>query len=710
MNKLEDEKLGIKRETLILKGLCCASCAAKIEKKVKAMPEMSYAYLDFTTQKLIIETEVANNGLPHIIEKIQGIVDGIEQGVEVMLADNIKKEKTKNQDNFIRKKDILVIAGVIIFILLNILDAGKFRIYLFLVSYILIGYDILLQALKNIRNKEIFDENFLMVTATMGAFAIGEFPEAVAVMLFYKIGEYFQDRAVEKSRESISELMNIRPEYAVVERNKAEVRVSPEDVKKNETIFVRPGEKIPLDGEVIYGNTSIDTASLTGEALPKEISVGSKVIGGCINIDGFIKIKVEKEFREGTISKILEMVENSSAKKSKTEKFITKFARYYTPAVVFIAALIVFFPSVLFGWNNGTWLYRGLIFLVVSCPCALVISIPLSFFGGIGGASRRGILIKGGNFLEALNSVSTVVFDKTGTLTKGVFKLEKIITDSKYSQEELLGITAAAESFSNHPIAKAIIRGYQKTPDSQYITEYKELAGKGIIAVFKGKKIAIGNKKLMEENGIEVVKYEGSGTVLFVGIDKNYAGELIIKDEIREEAKRTIADLRNKGVEKIVMLTGDNSHNAEEIAKELNIDRYYAELLPADKIEKIEEIENNNNQGNVVFVGDGINDAPVLARAHIGIAMGGIGSDAAIEASDIVIMNDKLDKISEAIEIAKKTRKIVWQNITFALGVKGIVLVLGIFGIATMWEAVFADVGVALLAVLNAMRVLKIRK
>lgn len=578
---------------------------------------------------------------------------------------------------------------------------------IYIVAYLIVGLEIVIKAIKNIFKGEVFDEHFLMAVATIGAFAIGEFPEAVAVMLFYQIGELFQDYAVDKSKESITNLMDIRPDVAVVKRNGKLETVKPETVKIGEEIVVKPGEKIPLDGTIIDGSSMLDTSALTGESVPRSAKIGEKVLSGCINQSGVLTIKVEKEFGESTVSKILDLVENASNKKSKSENFITKFAKIYTPTVVGIAVLLAIIPPFLLNWGSfSEWLERALTFLVVSCPCALVISIPLGFFGGIGGASRKGVLIKGSNYLELLSKTDIFVFDKTGTLTEGVFEVQKI-NPVDISEEELLKIAAYAESYSNHPISASIKKAYQKEINQEIIEKTEEISGKGIISQIENKTVVIGNNKIMQEKGIEYKESNDIGTILYVAINNKFAGSIVIADKIKENAKQTIQGLKRNNVSKTVMLTGDKKEIAEKVAKQIEIDEVYTDLLPDQKVEKVEELmKQKTEKGKLAFVGDGINDAPVLAISDIGIAMGGLGSDAAIEAADIVIMNDKPSKILEAIKISNKTMRIVKQNIIFAISVKILVLILGACGIATMWEAVFADVGVSFIAILNSLRAL----
>ena len=582
---------------------------------------------------------------------------------------------------------------------------------IYIVAYLIVGLEIVIKAVKNIFKGEVFDEHFLMAVATIGAFAIGEFPEAVAVMLFYQIGELFQDYAVDKSKESITNLMDIRPDVAVVKRNGKLETVKPETVKIGEEIVVKPGEKIPLDGTIIDGSSMLDTSALTGESVPRSAKIGEKVLSGCINQSGVLTIKVEKEFGESTVSKILDLVENASNKKSKSENFITKFAKIYTPTVVGIAILLAIIPPFLLKWGSfSEWLERALTFLVVSCPCALVISIPLGFFGGIGGASRKGVLIKGSNYLELLSKTDIFVFDKTGTLTEGVFEVQKI-NPVDISEEELLKIAAYAESYSNHPISASIKKAYQKEINQKIIEKTEEISGKGIISQIENKTVVIGNNKIMQEKGIEYKECNDIGTILYVAINNKFEGSIVIADKIKEDAKQTIQGLKRNNVSKTVMLTGDKKEIAEKVAKQIEIDEVYTDLLPDQKVEKVEELmKQKTEKGKLAFVGDGINDAPVLAISDIGIAMGGLGSDAAIEAADIVIMNDKPSKILEAIKISTKTMKIVKQNIIFAISVKILVLILGACGIATMWEAVFADVGVSFIAILNSLRALGIKK
>ncbi len=612
-----------------------------------------------------------------------------------------------------KKGIIQVILGFLIFLISIIFRFDNIWInnILYIISYIIVGRKVVLKAIKNIFKGKIFDENFLMTIATLGAFIIGEYPEAVAVMLFYQVGELFQDYAINKSRKSITSLMDIRPDYANVKRNDIITKVDPYEVEVEECIIVRPGEKIPLDGIIIEGNSMIDTSSLTGESVPREVTLGDTVLSGCININGLLTIKVTKKFSESTVNKILDLVENASSKKSNPENFITKFAQYYTPIVVFSALIIAFIPPLIVkDADFYDWVYRALTFLVVSCPCALVISIPLGFFGGIGGASKIGVLVKGSNYLEALSSTEIVVFDKTGTLTKGSFEVQEI-NAANMSKEELLRFAAYVESHSNHPISISLKKAYSLAIDGSKVVDIEEIPGYGVRAKVDGLQVVAGNTKMMEQMNIEIIPINKPGTIVHIAVDGAYAGNIVIADAIKDDAKKAIQSLKTNNIRKTVMLTGDTKIAGETVAKELGIDRVYTELLPTDKVEKIEELFSEKSPlGNLTFIGDGVNDAPVLARADIGIAMGGLGSDAAIEAADIVIMTDELSKISEAIQISKKTLRIVKQNIFFSLFVKVVVLALSVFGLSTMWEAVFADVGVSIIAILNAFRALNVTK
>ncbi|MBQ2286502.1 MAG: cadmium-translocating P-type ATPase [Clostridia bacterium] len=603
-----------------------------------------------------------------------------------------------------KKKLIRIIVAAVLLVVISFLSFDNIiMLFLYIVPYLVVGWDVVFSAVRNIIHGQLFDEQFLMALATIGAFGSGEYREAVAVMLFYQIGELFQGIAVGKSRKSIASLMDIRPDSAVVIRDGAEIKVSPEEVQKGETIIVRPGEKIPLDGTVLTGSTTVNTAALTGESLPRDIEAGGKVISGSVNLTGVITVKTESLYAESTVAKILDLVENSSAKKAKTENFITRFAKYYTPCVVAAALALAFIPPLIVG-NFGEWIQRALIFLVVSCPCALVISVPLSFFGGIGGASRKGILVKGSNYMEVLSKVGTVVFDKTRTLTKGSFTVTAIHPE-KLSEDELLDVAAAAESYSNHPIAESIIAAHKGHIDQSRIGEVKEHAGMGIEAVIDGRDIFAGNGKLMDMAGARWHNCHIDGTVIHISEGSCYLGHIVISDEIKPDSKEALKELKKLGVAKTVMLTGDRKEIAASVGKTLGLDEVHAELLPDGKVKAVESLIKEGR--TLAFVGDGINDAPVLARADLGVAMGAMGSDAAIEAADLVLMDDKPSKLPDAIKIARKTMRIVWQNIVFSLIVKAAVLILAALGFANMWLAIFADVGVTVLAILNAMRAMK---
>ena len=708
---------------LSIEGLDCPNCAAKVERKINTLEGIKEATVDFLGKKIVVlADEISENEL---VELIQTEVDKIEDGVKVFVPKVQAGESSSEGEDTGKIKKKLLIGGVL-FVLGIFVPKTLFipKLVIFLVSYLVIGGDVLLSAFKNILNGQVFDENFLMAIATVGAFAIGEYPEGVAVMLFYQLGELFQGIAVNNSRKSIVSLMDIRPDYANIKVGEGIKKVSPEEIKVGEIIVVKPGEKVPLDGKIVKGASTFDTSALTGESLPREAKAGDDVLSGFINKNGLIEIQVAKVFSESTVSKILYLMENAGSKKSKTENFITKFARYYTPVVVITALIVAIFPPLLIqGATFSDWIYRALIFLVVSCPCALVISIPLGFFGGIGGASRHGILIKGTNYLEVLNNLESVVMDKTGTLTKGIFKVTKVnaennikINDFQNNKTELtkpllLKYAAHIEKFSNHPIAQSIVAEYENSVskvDENVVKDFEEISGFGIKVNINNHQFLAGNSKLMNLGNITFDKKENLGTAIYLAADGKYIGNILISDEVKEDSARAIKGMKENGVKEIVMLTGDNEAIGKNIAEKLGIDKVFTELLPNEKVEKLEEIyKTKSEKGKVAFVGDGINDAPVLARADLGIAMGGAGSDAAIEAADVVIMNDEPSKIVTAIKIAKKTKEIVWQNITIAFAVKIVVMALGLFGDATMWEAVFADVGVALLAVLNATRVLR---
>ena len=611
-----------------------------------------------------------------------------------------------------QKKLIKIIIAFILFLVSMIFNFNNEWInnILFIISYLIVGFEIIKKALRNIIRGKVFDENFLMTIATIGAFGIGEYPEAVAVMLFYQVGELFQSYAVDKSRKSISSLMDIRPDFANVEKEGKVEKVDPDDVELGDIIIVKPGEKVPLDGVILEGKSSLDTKALTGESLPRSVTEGEEILSGCINLNGVLRVETTKEYGQSTVSKILDLVENASSKKSKSENFITKFARYYTPIVVIIALFLAIVPPLLIdGATFSDWIYRALSFLVVSCPCALVISIPLSFFGGIGGASKMGILIKGSNYLEAISKAEIVVFDKTGTLTQGNFEVQKIVAIN-ISQEELLKTVAYAENYSNHPISLSVKNAYSRKINETDIQSTQELSGMGIVARIWDKDIIVGNEKLMKEEEIEFSKTDDIGTVLYVAIDNKYVGYILIADKIKDDAKIAIESLKKNNVKKTVMLTGDKKSVGEDVAQKLGIDKVYTELLPDGKVKKVEKLlKEKSENGKLVFVGDGINDAPVLALADIGIAMGGLGSDAAIEAADVVIMTDEPSKIVNTIKLSKKTMKIVKENIVFAIFVKVLILILSALGLSTMWEAVFADVGVSVIAIINALRVLRVK-
>ena len=609
-----------------------------------------------------------------------------------------------------KKKLIKIIIAFILFLIAMIFKAENewINISLYVISYIIVGFEIIRKALRNITRGKVFDENFLMTVATIGAFGIGEYPEAVAVMLFYQVGELFQSYAVDKSRKSISSLMDIRPDFANVE-GKVE-KVDPDDVEIGDIIIIKPGEKVPLDGVILEGKSSLDTKALTGESLPKDVTEGEEILSGCINLNGVLRVEVTKEYGQSTVSKILDLVENASSKKSKSENFITKFARYYTPIVVIIALFLALVPPlVIDGAIFSDWIYRALSFLVVSCPCALVISIPLSFFGGIGGASKMGILIKGSNYLEAISKAEIVVFDKTGTLTEGNFEVQKIMPVN-ITEEELLKIVAYAENYSNHPISLSVKNAYSRKINEVDIQSTQELSGMGIVAKIWDRDIIVGNEKLMREKEIEFLKTDDVGTVLYVAIDNKYVGYILIADKIKDDAKKAIEELKKNNVKETVMLTGDKKSVGEDVAQKLGLDKVYTELLPDGKVKKVEKLlKEKSENGKLVFVGDGINDAPVLALADIGVAMGGLGSDAAIEAADVVIMTDEPSKIVNTIKLSKKTMRIVKENIVFAIFVKVLILMLSAIGLSTMWEAVFADVGVSVIAIINALRVLRVK-
>ena len=709
-----NDSKSIKRD-IILGGLNCAHCAEVINEKVSKLEGIEASNLNFINKKLSIQIKKSINE-KEIIEKVIDIVNDTEPGLDIQInnekAKTNKVTKEENKSNIDKKDLVKLIIGAVVYVFGIYQTAtgfeSQFSNLIFMLAYIIVGGEVLLKALRNIIKGRMFDENFLMSIATVGALAIGELPEAVGVMLFYQIGEFLQGIAVGKSRKSITALMQIRPDSANLKVGSDIKVVSPEDIRVGDIIIVKPGEKVPLDGIVVEGISMVDTSALTGESVLREISVGEDILSGFINKNALLIVKVTKEFGESTVSKILDLVENASSKKSKTENFITKFSKYYTPVVVISAMLIAFVPPLIIpNAIFSDWLYRGLVFLVVSCPCALVLSIPLTFFSGIGFASKNGILIKGSNYLEVLRSVDTVVFDKTGTLTKGVFKVTKV-NPVGISEDKLLEYAAFAEANSNHPIAKSIIKYYDKKIDLDKIDSYEEIAAYGIKISYNGENILAGNEKLMRKENIFYSPTKEVGTVVYIAVNKIYRGYIVISDEIKDDSMEAIRHLKAIGIKEVIMLTGDNEKVANSIATQLGLDKVYSNLLPNEKVDKLEDIyKGKAEKEKVIFVGDGINDAPVLARADVGIAMGALGSDAAIEAADVVLMTDEPSKIAKAIEIASKTNKIVWQNIIFALGVKIIVLILGAGGVATMWEAIFADVGVALIAVLNAMRAMK---
>lgn len=691
-----------------LKGLDCPNCAGKIEGDTSKLEGVLVASVNLMKQELTIDINESSSK-KKVYKNIEAIVKKYEPDVEVSIIDKDSSDDGEEEEFNIKNRIILYGIGILFFVAALLPQVSQsVKTVMLMISYLIFGLGVLKTAARNILKGQVFDENFLMSISTIGAIAIGEMPEAVFVMLFYQIGETFQSLAVHRSRKSIKELMNIRPDFANVETSSGVKTLEPADVKIGNIIVVKAGEKIPLDGIIVEGYAQLDTSALTGESVPRNAHVGDEALSGSINLTGLLKIKVTREFGDSTVVKILELVENATSKKSKTEQFITKFAKVYTPVVVFAALALAFIPPVFtVEADIKMWIGRALIFLVISCPCALVLSVPLGFFSGIGEASRRGVLIKGSNYMQALNEVETVVFDKTGTLTKGVFEVSEIKEENNFSKDKLLQITAFVEKMSNHPIAKSISNLYENKNgaiNEDSISKYEEIGGHGVKAVIDGKVVYAGNMRLMERDGIKCEKFTGIGSVVYVASDGVYAGRIIVSDKIKDDSKSAIEKLKKIGVRNVVMLTGDSRITAEKISNELGLDSFFAELLPHQKVEKLEELLKNNKSGKIVFVGDGINDAPVLARADIGIAMGGIGSDAAIEAADVVIMNDEPSKIADGIIIARSTNRIVKQNIVFALAVKAIVLGLGAFGIATMWAAVFADVGVALIAILNSMR------
>lgn len=706
-----------RRVDLMLNGLGCANCASLIEQAVSDVPGVKTAAVDFAAARMRIDLADGAD-MAEIVEKASRIATDIESGIVVdqMNRPGAQSDIGGRADPFFSRKNwtdprfLVIIAGAVLFGAALLLKGNETAgMALFIAAYLLTGGKVLLKAARNILHGKVFDENFLMSIATLGAFAIGEFGEAVAVMLFYRAGELMQEAAVARSRRSIADLMDIRPDYANLVNDGEPVKVSPESVNPGDTILVKPGERIPLDGTILIGFSTLDTSVLTGESLPREVAAGDDVLSGSVNLSGLITVKVSKHYGESTVGRILELVQNASAKKSATENFITRFAKIYTPAVVLIAVLLAVIPPLLIASATfDIWIHRALVFLVVSCPCALIISIPMGFFAGIGRAASKGILFKGGNYLEALNNIHTVAFDKTGTLTEGSFKVTGIFPENGLEPEKLLELAAFAEWNSSHPAARSIVAAYGRNPEKDRIRSYEEFPGLGTRTGMDGMTIIAGNTGMMKKENILFKEHQTDGTIVYIAVNGRYEGRIVISDEIKPDSYRAVKELRAAGVRRIVMLTGDRKISAGRVSAELGLDGFFSELLPEDKLEKLELLESQMPAGGkLVYAGDGINDAPILARADIGIAMGGIGSDAAIEAADIVLMTDEPSSLVQAIYIAKKTRRIVWQNILFALTVKSVVLILGAAGIATMWAAVFADVGVTLIAVFNSLRILK---
>lgn len=701
----------MKEIVLELNGLNCAGCAAKIEKITSELDGVNKASLDFVTKKLKVNVEDEDKASA-ITDEIKEIVNRLEPHVKVIVKDEDKEKGNHDHHDHnhggMEKTEIfkLIVGGILFLIPLLLKLEGLSSLLVYGLAYLIVGYEVVLRAIRNLFAANPFDENFLMTIATIGAFVIGEYPEGVAVMLFYQLGEMFQGMAVNHSRKSISSLLDIRPDSANLVRNEKIIVIDPKDVNVGDIIIVRPGEKVPLDGIIIEGESSLDTSNITGESVPRSVKVGDMVLSGVVNLQGLLKIEVKKGYKDSTVAKILDLVEHASSKKAPIENFITKFARYYTPIVVLIALALFLIPPLFLGASFREWGYRACIFLVISCPCALVISIPLSFFGGIGGASKAGILVKGGNYLEALTDVDTIVFDKTGTITKGTFKVTEIYSFDDYTKEEIIEIGAYGEAYSNHPIGKSIVAAYGREIKKEYIKSYKEISGKGIEVNIDNSYYILGNKSLFDEKNIKVEEVESMGTVVYIAKENKHIGTIIVSDELKDNIVADINSLRALGIKRLIMLSGDNETTASKVGQLVNLDKVYGNLLPQDKVSKLEEIM-DESKGKVIYVGDGVNDAPVLTRADIGIAMGGLGSDAAIEASDIVIMTDEIGKIATGIKIGRNTKKIVIQNIILALAFKLIVLLLGAFGLATMWEAVFADVGVSIIAILNSIRALK---
>lgn len=697
-------------KVFVLKGLDCPNCSAKIEKEVGELEGITSSTVNLMKQTLTITLD--EDRARTITPIIESIVHTHEPDVEVQEQSEASPGCSEENENT-RNRIIRLAAGAILYAIIMVLHSfysftGMTYLAGFVAAYFILGYDVLWQALRNITHGQIFDEHFLMSISTIGAFGIGEYPEAVAVMLFYQIGEWFQDMAVDRSRRSISGLMDIRPDVAHIRQDGKEITVAPDTIAIGSTIIVHPGERIPLDGQVTSGSSLLDTRALTGESVPRRVHSGDTALSGCIAKDGVIEIKVSRTFGESTASKIIDLVQNAASRKAPTERFITRFCRYYTPFVVFSALLLGLVPPLFFGGLWADWLIRSFIFLVISCPCALVISIPLTFFSGIGAASRKGILVKGSNYLEALTQLGTVVFDKTGTLTKGVFRVTAIDSTDNFSKDTILHLAALAESQSRHPIAQSIRQAWKNPIDTTTLSDYQELSGLGICVVYRGKEILAGNETLLHQKHITFTPSPAAGTKVYIAYGGSYAGCLHITDEIKEDSRQAIQGLKDAGVSQTVMLTGDAEDIGRTVSQKLGLDTYYAQLLPQDKVDRLEELDAHKQIGKkLAFVGDGINDAPVLARADVGIAMGGLGSDAAIEAADVVLMTDEPSKLVTAIRVARATKGIAWQNIVLALGIKGLLLILGALGMATMWEAVFGDVGVMILAVLNSMRALR---
>ena len=692
-----------------VKGISCVNCAGKIEAGIKELDGVNDASINFPLSKLSIEIS-DTSALTQIENRIQEVLDGIEADSKLVIKDD---DQVDHDDNYGMSKMTLfiyIVAAVSYFAGFFLVKDSAIKLILFVLTYIVFGHKVLIKSVKNISKGNVFDENFLMSIASIGAFIIGEYPEAAAVMMFYQIGELFQNYAVDHSKRAIKSLIAIKPDYANIKTPEGYEKVNPSNVKIGDLIVIRPGERVPLDGIVVEGSSALDTSALTGESLPREVGTGGEILSGSINLSGVLMVQVTKLFESSTVNRILSMVEDASQKKAVTERFITRFAAVYTPAVVGLAALLAVVPPLFFNGEFSQWIYRALVFLVVSCPCALVISIPLGFFGGIGAASKRGILVKGGNYLEALAKVNTMVFDKTGTLTSGTFEVTEINNKNGFTKDQVLYYAAHAEAFSTHPLATSVLRKYGDKPDKNLVTEYVEHAGMGISAKVSEKAVLLGNRTLFSKHNIEIKEAKSSGTLIYLAIDGLFAGSVALEDTVKEDGAKAIKELRSLGISDIVMLTGDRKDAADVTAEKLGINTVFSELLPHEKVDALEKIiSEHKNSGKIAFVGDGINDSPVIARADIGIAMGGTGSDAAIEAADIVMMTDEPGKIPEAVRIARKTKTVVYQNIALAMIVKVIVLALGAGGVASLWEAVFADVGVALLAILNAMRLTRLK-